>query len=88
MDSERTMRLVVMPEWLVAALRLVAVGALGLFAALFAYDIFGGRWKWPSKIALKSTGTSAVVAGNRRRCAGRRRAYLGRSAVAGGARRN
>ena len=61
-DTERTMRLVIMPDWLVAVLRFVAVGALGLFAALFAYDIFGARWKWPPKIALRSTGATAAVA--------------------------
>ena len=61
-DTERTMRLVIMPDWLVAALRFLAVGALGLFAALFAYDIFGGRWKWPWRIPVRSTGASAAVA--------------------------
>lgn len=61
-DTERNMRLVVMPDWLVAALRFLAVGALGLFAALFAYDIFGGRWKWPSNIPVRLTGASAAVA--------------------------
>ncbi|MDE0421574.1 MAG: hypothetical protein OXK76_11910 [Gammaproteobacteria bacterium] len=61
-DTERTMRLVIMPDWLVTVLRFVAVGALGAFAALFAYDIFGARWKWPPKIALRSTGATAAVA--------------------------
>ena len=61
-DTERTMRLVILPEWLVAGLRLVAVGALGLFVALFACDMFGARWQWPSKIALNSRSASAVVA--------------------------
>ena len=60
-DTERTMRLVIMPEWLVGTLRFLAVGALGLFAALFAYDTFGGRWKWPSNIPLRLTGASAAV---------------------------
>ena len=61
-DTERTMRLVITPDWLVAALRFLAVGALGLFAALFAYDIFGGRWKWPQNMPLRLTGASAAVA--------------------------
>ena len=61
-DTERTMRLVIMPDWLVGVLRLVAVGAFGVFAALFAYDILGPRFKWPPKIAGTSTGATAAVA--------------------------
>ena len=42
-DSERAMRLVIAPNWLVAVLRFATIAALAVFAALFALDIFGGK---------------------------------------------
>ena len=46
-DARRAMRLLILPELPTSALRLVAVGALGLLAALFAFDILGKPWRWP-----------------------------------------
>ena len=46
-DADRTMRFVILPDWLVGLLRCVAVGALGVFAAYFAFDIRGRPWQWP-----------------------------------------
>ena len=40
-DAERTMRLAIMPDWLVSVLRFVTVAAIVAFAALFAFDIAG-----------------------------------------------
>ena len=46
-NAERTMRLLILPGLLTSALRLVAIAALGCFAALFAFDILGRSWRWP-----------------------------------------
>lgn len=62
-DVDRSMRLVILPDWLVSALRLAAVVALGLFAALFAFDIANRRWQWrlPTRKTAASGATSAVL---------------------------
>jgi len=46
-DDARTMRLVILPEWLVSALRFLMVLALAGFAAWFAFDIRGRPFKLP-----------------------------------------
>ena len=46
-DPARTMRLLIIPDWLVSLLRFVAVGALGFLAAFFAFDLLGRQWGWP-----------------------------------------
>ena len=46
-DAERTMRLLILPAPLTSVLRLVAIAALGCFAALFAFDMLGKPWRWP-----------------------------------------
>jgi hypothetical protein len=46
-DVERTFRLMVMPRWLVTALRFAAVSLLLAFAAIVAFEIFNRRWRWP-----------------------------------------
>lgn len=43
--TDRNMQLVILSDWLVNALRIVAIVALGLFAALFAFDIANRRWR-------------------------------------------
>ena len=62
-DAEHGMRLIVLPDWLVSLLRFVAVTALGLIAALFAFDVIGKEWKWslPGAIA-KASGSAVFVA--------------------------
>ena len=61
-DSERSMRLVIAPNWLVAVLRFATIAALAVFAALFALDMFGGErpdWRrW-----LRSLRGTPVAAG-------------------------
>ena len=46
-DETRTMRLVVAPPWLTGLLRVLTVAALGLLAAIFAFDLLGRAWRWP-----------------------------------------
>lgn len=57
-DAERTLRLFVMPRWLVSGVRFAAVLLLGAFAAVFAFEILNRRWQWPGGIA-KTSGTTA-----------------------------
>ena len=45
-DPDRTMRLLIVPDWLVSLLRFVAVGALGILTAFFAFDLLGRQWRW------------------------------------------
>ena len=60
-DARRGMRLLIVPELLTSALRLLAVGALGLLAALFAFDILGKPWRWPQASRLKRTTPSTAA---------------------------
>ena len=62
-DSERTMRLVIAPNWLVGLLRFATIGALGVFAALFALELVGGqRPDWRRWLrALRGTPAAAAL---------------------------
>lgn len=51
-DAEQTMRLVVMPRWLVSVMRAIAVAMLLLFAAVLAAEIFNRKWKLPAGLTL------------------------------------
>lgn len=55
-DADRDMRLLILPPWAVALLRFAAVIALGVFAARFAFETVGRRWR------LRLPGRGAVVA--------------------------
>ena len=57
-DEARTMRLVVAPPWLTGMLRAATVAALGLLAAIFAFDLLGRAWRWP----VWKRGASGAVA--------------------------
>jgi len=61
-DADQTMRLVVLPRWLVSALRFIEVGLMLLFAAIIAAEIAGKRWKLPGGFALGRSAVSAGVA--------------------------
>ncbi len=62
-DPENTMRLVIMPRWLVSALRFVEVFLVLGFAALFALEAFNKRWRWPARILPANGGvTGAQIA--------------------------
>jgi hypothetical protein len=49
-DAERTFRLMVMPRWLVTALRFAEVFLLLAFAAMVAFEMFNRRWNWPAAL--------------------------------------
>ena len=45
---QRDMRLLIAPAWLTGLWRLLAVAALGIFAARFALEAIGKPWRWPA----------------------------------------
>lgn len=57
-EADQAFRLVVLPEWLVSLWRFAAVALLGLFAAYFAAEAAGRRWRLPGGLEL---GRAAVV---------------------------
>lgn len=61
-DAEQSMRLVVMPRWLVSSLRIVEVGLLLLFAAVLAAEIFKRRWRLPGGLQLGGGQSASVLA--------------------------
>ena len=60
-DADRTMHLLILPSVLTSVLRLVAVAALGLFAALFAFDILGRPRRWPFANRATPVAVSVVL---------------------------
>jgi hypothetical protein len=63
-DAEQSMRLVVMPRWLVSLMRVVAISLLLLKPGLLAAEIFDRRWKLPGGLTLgTSPSVSNVAAG-------------------------
>jgi hypothetical protein len=62
--AEQTMRLVVMPRWLVSSLRFLAVASLLLFAGVVAAEVLNRRWKLPTGLVLggRQAGTATAVA--------------------------
>ncbi|MBT8089032.1 MAG: hypothetical protein KJO01_02365 [Gammaproteobacteria bacterium] len=61
-DAEQTMRLVVLPRWLVSALRVLEVALLLLFAAVLAAEILNKRWALPGGFALGRNRAVGVLA--------------------------
>ncbi len=51
-DSAQTMRLIVMPRWMVSGLRVVEVFLLLLFAAWLAAEIFARSWRLPGGLRI------------------------------------
>ena len=71
-DAAHNMRLVIAPRWLVSALRLLLVAALGVFAARLLVDMLGRAWRWPAwpkraptagLAALAAAGFAAALSG-------------------------
>ena len=61
-DSDQTMRLVVLPRSLVTALRFAEVALLLLFAAVLAAEILKKRWTLPGGIRLGREGVASLLA--------------------------
>ncbi|HSG59681.1 MAG TPA: hypothetical protein VLA06_09135 [Woeseiaceae bacterium] len=61
-DAEQTLRLIIMPRWLVSILRFVEIAALLLFAAVFAAEIFHRRFELPGGLRLGRAPASALLA--------------------------
>ena len=60
--ADQTMRLVVMPRWMVSSLRIAAVVMLLLFAAVLAGEIFKRRWTLPGNLTLGASNTAGFTA--------------------------
>lgn len=64
-DPEQSLRLIVMPRWLVSLLRFTQVGLLLLFAGLIAAEVVGRRWRLPGGLTIgggKAVAASCLVA--------------------------
>ena len=63
-DPDQTMRLVVLPRWLVSALRFVEVVLMLLFAGVLAAEIANKRWTLPGGLTLgRGPGASVLASG-------------------------
>ena len=61
-DAEQSMRLVILPRWLVSVLRAVEVALLLLFAAVLAAEILNKRWALPGGFMLGRNQAAGVLA--------------------------
>ncbi|MDJ0711722.1 MAG: hypothetical protein QNJ14_15135 [Woeseiaceae bacterium] len=61
-DAEQSMRLVILPRWLVSALRFVEVALLLLFAGILAAEIANRQWQLPGGLKLGRTPAVSVLA--------------------------
>ncbi len=61
-DAEQTMRLFVLPRWLVSALRFIEVGLMLLFAGILAAEIANRRWTLPGGHVLGRGQAASVLA--------------------------
>ena len=63
-DADQSMRLVIMPSWLVSLLRFAEVALLLLFAGIIAAEIANRRWRLPGGFTLgrgAATGALAMI---------------------------
>ena len=65
-DTARSMRLTILPAWAVSVLRFVVVGALAIFAGVFAFDFFGRQpldWRqWHRALRAGSVSGAVLLA--------------------------
>ena len=61
-DTEQSMRLVVMPRWLVSLMRVAAVALLLLFAGLLAAEVLNRKWKLPGGLTLGTSQPAGIIA--------------------------
>ena len=60
-DPSQSMRLIVLPRWLVSILRLIEVGLMLLFAAIIAAEITNRRWTLPGGVAIGRVTTAVTT---------------------------
>jgi len=60
-DTAQSMRLVVMPRWLVSLMRVAAVALLLLFAGLLAAEVLSRKWKLPGGLTLGTSQPAGII---------------------------
>ncbi|MDH3433601.1 MAG: hypothetical protein OEM60_07075, partial [Gammaproteobacteria bacterium] len=61
-DADQSLRLVILPRWLVSSLRFVQVAFLLLFTAVLAAEVFNRRFALPGGLTPGTANASALVA--------------------------
>ncbi len=61
-DAGQTMRLVIMPRWLVSSMRIAAVALLLLFAGVLAAEVFKRNWSLPGGLKMGGHHTTGILA--------------------------
>lgn len=61
-DKGQSMRLVVMPRWLVSLMRVASVALLLLFAGLLAAEVLNRKWKLPGGLTLGKSQPAGIIA--------------------------
>ncbi|MBT8099760.1 MAG: hypothetical protein KJO82_08420, partial [Gammaproteobacteria bacterium] len=60
-DAEQTMRLVILPRWVVSLLRVIETGLLILFAAVLAAGAMQKRFKLPGGLSVGRSATASLL---------------------------
>ena len=60
-EAAHRIRLLLLPPWATATLRFLAVLALGLLAARFAFEVLGRPWRWPLPTRKGAAAVLAVL---------------------------
>ncbi len=60
-DPERTLRLLILPRWLISGLRFIIVLLVLGLAAIFAREIFRSRWPWAAYADTEAGGATAAA---------------------------
>jgi hypothetical protein len=60
-DTDQAMRLVILPRWLVSALRFLLIGLVLSFAAILAAEIAQRRWTLPGGLSLGRDAAGAIA---------------------------
>ena len=60
-DADQSLRLVILPSWLVSSLRVLGVGLLLLFVGIVLADSAGRRWRLPGGLSIGRSAGSLLV---------------------------
>lgn len=60
-EPDRSLRLVILPSWLVSGLRFIHVLLILGFSALFVLEVLNRRWQWPTRVVSKGASSAVVL---------------------------